>query len=127
MEEREWHKEKIVSIDFDGVLAQYDGYKGEDIMGEPINGAREFVLKLINSGYKPMVFTVRKPEFVLRWIEKNDFPNMEVTNVKRPSLTYIDDRCIKFNGDYSTLTRSLKEFNVYWRDKDHKIFDDLKE
>lgn len=125
MKEREWHKEKIVSIDFDGVLAEYDGYKGEDIVGEPIDGAKKFVLKLIKSGYKPIIFTVRKPEIVSKWIQENSFPDIEITNIKHPSVIYIDDRCIKFNGDYSKLVGDLKNFNVYWRSKDHKIFDEF--
>lgn len=29
---RDWSKERIICIDFDGVLANYAGYKGEDIL-----------------------------------------------------------------------------------------------
>ncbi len=39
----DWVKERIVSIDFDGVLSQYDGWKGEKITGVPIVGAKEFI------------------------------------------------------------------------------------
>jgi hypothetical protein len=125
MKNREWHKEKIVSIDFDGVLAKYNGYKGENIVGDPIDGAKDFVSKLIESGYKPMIFTVRDIEVVSEWIKNNNFPNIEITNIKRPSLVYIDDRCIKFDGDYSKLIEDLGNFDVYWRDKDYGIFDEL--
>ena len=126
MKNREWQKEKIVSIDFDGVLSQYDGWKGKDVVGEPIKGAKNFILSLIESGYKPVVFTTRNPELISNWLNKFGFPKIEVTNTKYPSLVYIDDRCVKFDGDFSKLANDLKEYDVYWRKKDYKIFDDLK-
>ena len=126
MENREWSKEKIVSIDFDGVLSRYDGWQGESITGVPIEGAKEFVLKLIDAGYNPVVFTTRKSDLINKWLIDNEFPVIEVTNIKYPSLVYIDDRSVKFEGDFNKLTDDLKEYDVYWRKKNHKIFDNLK-
>lgn len=126
MKNREWHKENIVSIDFDAVLSQYDGWQGEDITGKPIDGAKEFILNLIDSGYKPVVFTTRKPKLISNWLKEFGFPDIEVTNVKYPSLVYIDDRCVKVDGDFSKLADNLKEYEVYWRKKDNRIFDKLK-
>ena len=127
MKNREWHKEKIVSIDFDGVLSQYNGWEGEDITGKPIKGAKEFILRLIESGYKPVVFTTRNPELISNWLDEFGFPDIEVTNTKYPSLVYIDDRCVKFDGDFSKLDSDLKDYDVYWRKKDNRIFDRLKD
>lgn len=126
MKKRNWNEEKIVSIDFDGVLSQYDGWQGENVIGKPIDGAKEFLLNLINSGYKPVVYTTRKPEQIIIWLNKFGFPKIEVSNIKFPSLVYIDDRCVKFDGDFSKLADDLKQYDVYWRKKDHKIFDKLK-
>jgi hypothetical protein len=119
-------QKNIVSIDFDGVLSQYDGWKGKNIIGKPIDGAKEFILNLINSGYNPVVCTTRKPKLIKNWLKEFDFPNIEVSNVKYPSLVYIDDRCVKFDGNFSKLVDNLKEYDVYWRKKDYKIFDKLK-
>ncbi|MEF3692020.1 MAG: hypothetical protein V3574_03130 [Candidatus Moraniibacteriota bacterium] len=127
MKNREWHEEKIVSIDFDGVLSQYDGWKGEDVTGKPIEGANDFILSLIKSGYQPVVFTTRNPELISNWLNEFGFPDIEVTNTKYPSLVYIDDRCVKFDGDFSKLVDNLKDYDIYWRKKDYKIFDDLKD
>jgi hypothetical protein len=122
---REWHKENIVSIDFDGVLMQYNGWKGANATRKPMKGAREFVLKLIETGYKPVVFTTRKPPVVNAWLKRYEFPKIEVTNTKHPSVVYIDDRCVKFDGSYAKLTRDLKKYDVYWRKKKTKIFSKL--
>ncbi len=48
------------------------------------------------------------------------------TYTKHPSLVYIDDRCVKFDGDFSELIDNLKDYDVYWRKKDYKIFDKFK-
>ncbi len=37
---------KSVAIDLDGVLATYDGWKGADHIGKPIDGARAFLKEL---------------------------------------------------------------------------------
>ncbi|HWQ60184.1 MAG TPA: hypothetical protein VN420_03480 [Candidatus Fimivivens sp.] len=123
LEKREFHKEKIVSIDFDGVLSLYDGWKGEDVLGDPFPGAKEFVVRLIETGYVPVVFTTRDAARVKPWLQSFGFPDIEVTDRKYPSLAYIDDRCIRFDGDFSRLTKDLRVFDVYWRQKKEKIFD----
>ncbi|NTV55281.1 MAG: hypothetical protein HGA16_02160 [Candidatus Moranbacteria bacterium] len=122
-EPRDFHKERIVSIDFDGVLSKYDGWKGEDILGDPFPGAKEFVLRLIETGYTPVVFTTRKAVRVKPWLSEFGFPDIEVTDRKYPSLAYIDDRCIRFDGDFSRFEDDLRTFDVYWRNKKDRIFD----
>lgn len=52
-------KKKNVAVDLDGVLAQYDGWKGRDHIGHPIKGAREFLLDLRERGYRVVVYTTR--------------------------------------------------------------------
>lgn len=50
---------KTVAVDFDGVIAQYDGWKGVYVLGEPIEGAREFVQALRSHGYNILIYTAR--------------------------------------------------------------------
>lgn len=121
-EPRDFHKERIVSIDFDGVLSKYDGWKGEDILGDPFPGAKEFVLRLIETGYTPVVFTTRNAIRVKPWLSEFGFPDIEVTDRKYPSVAYIDDRNIRFDGDFVRLEDELRSFDVYWRRKEQKIF-----
>ncbi len=126
MKKRDWVKEKIVSIDFDGVLSTYNGWKGKEIMGIPLPGAKKFIVNLIDSGYTPVVFTTRNPKLIIHWLSKFDFPDIEVTNIKYPSVVYIDDRNVKFEGNFSQLVADLKAYKVYWRKKSDNIFDGLK-
>lgn len=110
-----------ICIDFDGVLAEYTGWKGEDHLGNPMPGVRKFLEKLNSLGLKFIIFTTRPADKVKKWIKEHNLPNpVDVTNIKIPSPLYIDDRCIKFNGNFDILLNDIKEFNVYW--KKDKIF-----
>ncbi len=110
-----------IAIDFDGVLAEYEGYKGEEILGKPIHGAKEFINKILDSGLSYVIFTTKPAEKVMAWINKNKFPKPEsITNKKIPSPLYIDDRCIRFVGDFDKLLEDIKNFHPYW--KEDKIF-----
>ena len=125
MVERDWKSERIVCVDFDGVLSEYDGWKGTESLGEPITGAKEFIEKLIKAGFKPVIWTTRDKTSIEHWLKKNEFPNLEVTNIKYPSVVYIDDRCIQFKGNFKELVNDLKKYDVYWRKKPKKIFEDF--
>ena len=124
MEKIDWLEKNIVSIDFDGVLSIYDGWKGGDVLGDPIKGAKEFILMIKHSGFTPVIFTTRKPKIIKAWLKKFGFLDIEVSNVKYPSVVYIDDRCVKFDGDFSTLIEDLKNYTVYWREG-KRYFDEL--
>lgn len=55
---------KIIAVDLDGTIAEYDGWKGDDIIGDPIPGAREFLLELSKLG-KIIIHTVRVSFYTL--------------------------------------------------------------
>lgn len=122
---RDWKAERIISIDFDGVLSSYDGWKGSTHLGQPIKGAKAFVERLLKAGFKPVIWTTRNKNKIKKWLKENGFPNLEVTNSKYPSVVYIDDRCVQFNGNFNELVKDLKKYNVYWRKKPKKIFEDF--
>lgn len=112
-----------ICIDFDGVIAEYDGWKGEDNFGKPLKGAKEFLEKLNKVGLRWVVFTARPHNKIADWFKKHKLPMPEkITNIKIKSPVYIDDRVLKFDGDFTKLVKDLKNFNVYWRPE--KIFDE---
>ena len=116
--------EKIVVVDLDGTLAEYEGWTGEWApIGEPIsdvNGwtARDFMLRLQERGYRTIVYSSRGdvPEIVA-WLQRHGIPyngvNGSLTNFagesgKPPASAYVDDRAVRFAGDYrSALVRVL--------------------
>lgn len=103
---------KIICVDFDGVLNEYNGYE-EGNLGKPLSGSQDFI-KELRKKYKVVILTSRPKEQVINWLTDNGFPSMKVTNNKVPAVAYIDDRAIPFNGDYKQVLRKVKDFRPYW-------------
>jgi len=51
--------ERWIGVDLDGTLAKYDGWKGEDVIGDPVPGARELLVGLKARGFKIALWTSR--------------------------------------------------------------------
>ena len=45
----------------------------------------------------------------------NEYFFIDVTNVKSKAYLYIDDRAIRFDGDFERTLKEIDEFRVYWR------------
>lgn len=105
---------KRVLVDFDGVLAQYDGWKGPQHLGDPILGAQE-AMQVLAENFELVCFTTRDPESVEEWLKRNSFPVMQVTDTKLPAVVLIDDRVIEFRGEWSVqLLDRISNFRTYW-------------
>ena len=103
---------KTIAIDFDGVIHKYSkGWQNGKIYDDPIEGALEAIVELVNKNYKVVVFTTREYTGAVReWIitklheckavkgKSFDMKNFEVTNTKPPAIAYIDDRGIRFTN-----------------------------
>ena len=63
---------------------------------------------------------------VTYYVDEFTLDSSHINTTKSVTLTHlpIDDRSVKFDGDYSQLFDDLKEFQVYWR-KNTKSFDKL--
>jgi len=90
-----------IAIDFDGVICKRQGIP--TIAGwknaKPVDGALDSINLLIGLGHKVWVFTSNpEPEKVVGWLIKNKFPEIEVTDIKKPAHIYIDDRAIRFTN-----------------------------
>ncbi len=98
----------VIALDFDGVLAEYAGWKGEDVTGSPIQGAREFVLSLLGKGYGAVMYTCRRADVVERWLRDNGFPLLAVSDTKPQALLYVDDRGFRFTGDWADVMTAVE-------------------
>ena len=107
---------KIILIDLDGVLNTYTGNYDENYIPPIKAGALEF-LSILSEKYKIKIFTSRNPKSVSEWVEQNNLSSFidGITNIKEPSYLIIDDRCIKFDGNYSDLNEQIENFRVWYR------------
>jgi hypothetical protein len=88
------------AVDLDGTLIQYDGWKGEDHFGDPMEGAIDFVNAMLEKKHVVTVFTTRTAQDkVQQALIDRGFPELPVTNIKSPKFSvFIDDRAYRFNG-----------------------------
>jgi hypothetical protein len=110
---------KKILIDLDGVLNNYRKFD-ENVIPEIKHGAKEFIEKLFNLGvYDLFLFTTRNKILAVRWLIDNDLEKYfkDVTDIKMPAYLYIDDRSIKFNGDYNKTLDEITNFEVYWKNQ----------
>ncbi len=109
-------KRKTIMIDLDGVLNMYNGKYDENKLPELRQGAREFVEKL-NKDYDLVLFTTRNNLEATKWLIENKIDKYfkNVTNVKIPAYLYLDDRAIRFIGDYQNTIKQIEDFKVYWK------------
>ena len=103
------NRQKVIAVDFDGVLASYDGWKGEDVLGEPnkevIWALRK--LKEEHDWYVTVFTTRRKTPALIAWLEKNEVPfdsvndtshNPPGTSAKPIFDVMLDDRAVRYDG-----------------------------
>lgn len=100
---------KTVAIDLDGVLHQYQGWQGVEHFDPPYPGAENFLKRLRAEGYSPVVFSTRPPDLVKAWLQAHKLWGLVdgVTSTKPPAVAYVDDRAIRFNGDYDQVLEDL--------------------
>jgi hypothetical protein len=103
-------KRGTVALDFDGVLNEYHGwFTDRNATRGPVPGALEFVQRLIEHGYDPVIFTCREAGSVRDWLAANGFPPLPVTDTKPIAGIYIDDRGYRFTGDFEAAWQALSD------------------
>ena len=100
---------KRISVDFDNVIHRYSkGFRDGSIYDKPVKNAIEGIRRLQNAGFEVVVFTSKTPlgekrnEEIREWLKKYGL-ELEVTWIKKPSLAYIDDRGIRFEGNWKSI------------------------
>lgn len=105
---------KTLAIDLDGTILTYDGFKGIDVFGEPIDGARETLQRFKDDGWFIVIDTCRGDvPLVVEHLAMYDIPfdtvnvnpfQPDTANPGKPMADFrIDDSAIYFNGDWDEV------------------------
>jgi histidinol phosphatase-like enzyme len=113
-------RNRIIAVDFDGVIAKYSGWQGVNKYEEPIPGAREFLNELKNNGFYIMIFTQRMSladkknfrsekdrgvaiESLRAYLTAYNLPFDEIwtQNGKPPADAFVDDRAVECRPQFS--------------------------
>ena len=108
---------KTLLIDLDGVLNTYCGNYEETEISPPREGVSEF-LEQISQNYRIEIFTVRDKELTQKWLNENNLDKFvsDITNIKNPYASIIiDDRALKFNGNFSETLNDITNFKPHWK------------
>lgn len=92
---------KCIAVDLDGTLAFYNGWKGENFIGDPIPLMLGRVKDWIKEGHEVIIFTARADnqksvEYVKLWLGNHGLPGLIVTNTKLKRIgEFWDDRAVR--------------------------------
>lgn len=90
-----------IGVDLDGTLAHYDGWRGPDHIGMPIQAMLERVHKWLAMGQTVKIFTARCSDptqirYVQAWLTEFGLGDLDITNVKDFQMIELwDDRCVR--------------------------------
>lgn len=115
-----------ICVDFDGVLHQYTGWKGDDVFDGPVMGAPECMQYLARQGHTLILHTTRAVTPKLKsWLEQHKVPiHYFNESPRKPSNSnsgkpladvYLDDRGVQFNGNWPDAVQQIESFKPWYK------------
>jgi len=122
---------RTVSVDFDGVLHQYDSpwVSPHVIPDPPVEGALLWLWRLVQA-FEVVIFSTRCQTWrgrraIRRWLQQQEpdlwqttsaargLEEVTVSYYKLPAIVYIDDRAFRFRGSFPRIEelRQMRPWN----------------
>ncbi len=117
----ECQRRRCIAVDFDGTLANYDGWTGENTLGTIRPDVVRVLRRLRYEGWKIIVHTTRSPESIRQHLLQSNVPfddinrNLDYTNhgCKPVATVYWDDRALRYSGDAELDIESILDFHTW--------------
>jgi adenylylsulfate kinase len=112
---------RTIAVDFDGVIAEYDGWKGRGVFGLPRKDVIEALHELRAEGWKIVIHTTRGVKEVRPYLAHHGIPHHEINRnsdyltlgVKPVADVYWDDRAFFYSGDARQDIRLIRRFRTW--------------
>lgn len=94
-----------IGVDLDATLANYNGWKGIEHIGDPIPAMMARVKKWLEQGRKVKIMTARASDpaavpYIKKWLADSGLPELEVTNVKDMEMLCLwDDKVVRVEAN----------------------------
>ena len=122
--ERRSDRRRTIAVDFDGVIADYEGWIGEHQLGAPRSDVISTLHLLREEGWKIVVHTTRNADAIREYLRLANVPFDEInanadysTGGHKPVATvYWDDRALRYSGDAEQDLPFIRSFRT-WNDR----------
>lgn len=112
---------RTIAVDFDGVIAEYDGWKGSAVLGAPRPDVIEALRTLRAEGWKIVIHTTRGEaeiagyldEHGIPWDEFNRNSDYRTQGAKPVADVYWDDRALRYSGDARKDLEMIRGFRTW--------------
>jgi len=112
---------RTIAVDFDGVIAEYDGWKGVGVLGTPRPDVVEVLRALKSEGWKIVIHTTRGEEEIVAYLGKHEIPHDEINRnsdykthgLKPVADVYWDDRAVRYSGDARKDLEQIRNFRTW--------------
>jgi hydroxymethylpyrimidine pyrophosphatase-like HAD family hydrolase len=114
-------RQPTIAVDFDGVLAEYDGWKGPSVLGPPRSDVLEVLRILREEGWKIVVYTTRAEEDISGYLRQHQIPYDEInkksayrnSGSKPVATVYWDDRALRYTGNAFDDLQNIRGFRTW--------------
>ncbi len=121
MASKDNNSRRTIAVDFDGVIAEYDGWKGVGVLGAPRADVREVLQTLRAEGWKIIIHTTRSEQEIVDYLvrhgivydEINRNSDYKTQGVKPVADVYWDDRAIPYSGDARKDLERIRRFRTW--------------
>lgn len=112
---------RTLAVDFDGVIADYDGWRGRQSLGNPRTDVLATLRQLRSEGWKIILCTTRGADEVKSYLIDVGVPFDEIninseysTGGQKPVATvYWDDRALRYSGDAMMDIANIRSFRTW--------------
>jgi adenylylsulfate kinase len=114
-------RRRTLAVDFDGVIANYSGWKGEGVHGPPRHDVLEALATLQREGWKIVIHTTRSDTDIGDYLASHQVPydeinrNSDYQNLggKPVATVYWDDRALRYSGDATQDLHLIRRFATW--------------
>jgi len=114
-------RQQTIAVDFDGVIAEYDGWKGTSVLGDPRHDVLEVLRVLHHEGWKIVVHTTRSAQAITDYLVSHQIPFDEINRnssynnegIKPVATIYWDDRSLCYSGNAFLDLDRIRNFRTW--------------